>query len=101
MVMKRILISIFCIVLMVSTVSETSTFSSTKIKLLYGQGFARGINGKGIDIGSENNLLMQPQILWLANKNIDIALEYQYWKNRLGIEGLNEKVPQILFRWTF
>lgn len=242
MVMKRILISIFCIILMVSTISEASTFSSTKVELLYGQDFARGINGEyideatftianasgftwgdsfffadvnginntkdtggihmefstryrfwqpeeislingiygiaqaditsnafvekivpmvgasldwtipgfkflkshlqyrddpkkagssiqftlvwnvaftiaeqpfsfegfadwtqgeGIGIGSESNLLMQPQILWVANKNIGIGLEYQYWKNRLGIEGLNEKVPQILFRWTF
>ena len=65
------------------------------------EGFADWTQGEGEGVGSESNLLMQPQLLWMINKNIALGIEYQYWKNRLGIEGLNEKVPQIMARWTF
>jgi nucleoside-specific outer membrane channel protein Tsx len=50
---------------------------------------------------SEKNLLTQPQLLWHATKNIAVGLEYQYWQNRLGIDGKDESVPQAMVRWTF
>lgn len=49
----------------------------------------------------KKNLLTQPQIVWHATKHIGVGLEYQYWNNRLGINGLDEKTPQLLVRWTF
>ncbi|MEI6893789.1 MAG: hypothetical protein V5789_03965 [Colwellia sp.] len=63
------------------------------------EGFADWTSGEGD--GNEVNLLVQPQLLWLINKNIGVGIEYQYWKNRLGIDGLDESVPQIMVRWTF
>ncbi|WP_435274001.1 hypothetical protein ACMAZF_11630 [Psychrobium sp. nBUS_13] len=65
------------------------------------EGFADWTSGEGEGFGSESNLIMQPQLLWHANKSIAVGIEYQYWKNRLGIDGRDEKVPQIMVRWTF
>lgn len=50
---------------------------------------------------SKNNLLTQPQLLWHATDNIALGIEYQYWYNRLGIDGLTESTPQIMARWKF
>ena len=50
---------------------------------------------------SASNLLTQPQLMWHANKHIALGIEYQYWNNRLGIDGLTESTPQAIARWTF
>lgn len=50
---------------------------------------------------SESNLLTQPQLLWHATNHIAVGIEYQYWNNRLGIDGLTESAPQVMVRWTF
>ena len=65
------------------------------------EGFLDWTQGEGEGFGSEDNLLMQPQVLWHANKSLAVGVEYQYWKNRLGIDGRDESVPQIMVRWTF
>ena len=44
---------------------------------------------------------MQPQLVWHATKHFGMGIEYQYWQNRIGVEGVNEKSPQIMARWTF
>jgi nucleoside-specific outer membrane channel protein Tsx len=62
------------------------------------EGFADWTSSEGT---SSANLLTQPQLLWHGSKHIAVGVEYQYWKNRLGIEGLDEKTPQIMLRWTF
>lgn len=48
-----------------------------------------------------SNLLSQPQLIWHVSKSLGFGFEYQYWKNRIGIKGLDEKAPQIMVRWTF
>ncbi|TWX71176.1 outer membrane protein OmpK [Colwellia sp. C1TZA3] len=65
------------------------------------EGFLDWTSGEGEGFGSESNVLVQPQLLWHANKSLAVGVEYQYWKNRLGIEGRDESVPQIMVRWTF
>ena len=65
------------------------------------EGFLDWTSGEGEGFGSESNLLMQPQVLWHANESFAVGVEYQYWKNRLGIAGRDESVPQIMVRWTF
>ncbi len=50
---------------------------------------------------SRTNLLTQPQILWHATEYIALGIEYQYWHNRIGIDGETESLPQVLVRWTF
>jgi len=65
------------------------------------EGFLDWTSGEGEGFGSESNLLMQPQVLWHANENFAVGVEYQYWNNRLGIDDLDESAPQIMARWTF
>lgn len=65
------------------------------------EGFIDWTTGEGNGVGSKSNLLTQPQVLWHANKSLAVGIEYQYWNNRLGIDGLDESVPQIMVRWTF
>lgn len=65
------------------------------------EGFLDWTSGEGKGFGSESNLLVQPQLLWHVNKAVGVGIEYQYWGNRLGIDGRNESVPQIMVRWTF
>lgn len=62
------------------------------------EGFADWTSEEGTAV---SNLVMQPQVLWHANKNLAVGVEYQYWKNRLGIDGRDESVPQVMVRWTF
>lgn len=62
------------------------------------EGFADWTSSEG---RSESNLLTQPVLMWHPSKNLGLGVEYQYWKNRIGIKGLDEKAPQIIGRWTF
>lgn len=62
------------------------------------EGFADWTSSEGT---GASNLLMQPQLVWHATKHFGVGIEYQYWKNRIGVEGVDEKSPQIMVRWTF
>ncbi len=55
----------------------------------------------GPPVFSKTNLLVQPQLLWHITPHVGLGIEYQYWKNRLGIDGRDESTPQIMLRWTF
>lgn len=59
-----------------------------------------GEEGEGSYV-KEKNILTQPQLLWMAKKNLGIGIEYQYWKNKYGIDGLNESFPQLMVNWIF
>ena len=50
---------------------------------------------------AKSNVLTQPQLVWHITDNIGVGMEYQYWKNRLGRDGVDESVPQAMLRWTF
>lgn len=51
--------------------------------------------------------LSQPQLrldagaLWGSPGRFHVGVEYQFWRNKFGIEGLNERFPQLLFTWGF
>jgi hypothetical protein len=62
------------------------------------EGFADWTSSEGTSVA---NLLTQPVLMWHPTKNMGVGIEYQYWKNRIGIDGLTEKAPQIVARWTF
>lgn len=62
-------------------------------------------------IGKHSNcarqVLAQPQLRWdLGNylnleDKLYVGMEYQYWHNKFGIEGLKESLPQALLVWKF
>lgn len=53
------------------------------------------------------NLLTQPQLLvdignmWGAPNTLYAGIEYQYWKNKYGVDGVNESLPQAMVKWNF
>jgi len=88
----------------------TKSGSSIQFNLVWNKGFKVGeqnfsfegfLDWTSSEGNGESNLLTQPQLLWHANKHIAVGIEYQYWQNRLGIDGLDEKAPQLMVRWTF
>ena len=56
---------------------------------------------KESDSSQENQLLIQPQLLWHATKHIADGVEYLNLTIRVGLDGVDENVPQIMARWTF
>ena len=89
--------------------------TSTQLNLVWNKGFNIGeaaftfegfldytteSDKKGGGI-SASNTLTQPTVVYHVNKHVALGIEYQYWQNRLGVEGNDEKVTQLLARWTF
>ncbi len=67
------------------------------------EGFADWTSPEGPTGGftSSGEFHVQAQLVWHANESIAVGVEYLYWKNRIGIEGRDESVPQAMVRWTF
>lgn len=55
---------------------------------------------------TEAHLLFVPQILWDIGAMsgspgiIQAGIEYSYWRNKFGIDGVDEKVIQLMIKWT-
>jgi nucleoside-specific outer membrane channel protein Tsx len=68
------------------------------------EGFADVIGKHG---DCERQILAQPQLRWDVGHHFDtsdklyLGVEYQYWHNKFGIEGLRESHPQVLMVWKF
>jgi nucleoside-specific outer membrane channel protein Tsx len=59
-------------------------------------GFIDVFQGEGDE---EFGVMTQPQLLWLPTPSLAIGTEYQYWKNKYGIDGYTEKAPQLMVSW--
>ena len=61
----------------------------------------------GDDDGLKTNLLMVPQLLLDIGNFFDkpgklmFGTEYQYWKNKFGVDGVDEEVWQIMAKYYF
>jgi nucleoside-specific outer membrane channel protein Tsx len=68
------------------------------------EGFLDYTSGYG---GCVAHTLAQPQLrvdigdLFGMPKKLYAGIEYQYWQNKFGIQGLNDEVPQALVVWKF
>lgn len=57
--------------------------------------------------GCVAHTLSQPQLrvdigdLFGTPKKLYAGIEYQYWQNKFGIQGLNDEAPQALLVWKF
>lgn len=55
----------------------------------------------------DKQILAQPQLRWDVGHHFDksnkllLGLEYQYWHNKFGIDGLKESLPQALLIFKF
>lgn len=69
------------------------------------EGFADFVGAKGGSAAA--TILAQPQLrldvgdLWQQSRHLYLGIEYQYWHNKYGIEGLEDSVPQALLLWKF
>jgi len=70
------------------------------------RGFADWISGRASASGKAQ-LLTQPQLLWNLGKSVGIhdslwlGLEYQYWRNKYGVPGGKESLPQVMLMLGF
>jgi len=70
------------------------------------RGFADWISGRA-SAGGKPQLLTQPQFLWQAGKALGctdelwLGVEYQYWRNKYGVAGVNESLPQLMLMLAF
>lgn len=67
-------------------------------------GFADFIGSHG---RCSRETLAQPQLkldvgaLWDKPGKVSFGVEWQYWDNKFGIDGLDESFPQLLGQWVF
>jgi len=68
------------------------------------RGFLDYAGGEG---GGEAQLLAQPQLLLDVGNfsgkpdNFYVGLEYLYFRNKFGVDGVDEKVAQLMGKWVF
>lgn len=57
--------------------------------------------GEGNDssINSAPQLLLDVGNFWGTSDRLYAGIEYQYWKNKYGIEGIDETNPQMIVTW--
>lgn len=95
------------------TIQDDSTFQiSPSWNLPFTLGEARFEFGGFLDYaGAEGqgkaNLLTAPQLLLDVGNfqgkpgNFYLGVEYQYWKNKYGVDGVDESVAQLMGKWVF
>ncbi len=57
----------------------------------------------GEDSGSapkENNIITAPRLL-VTLGTFEVGIEYQIWKNKFGVDGVDENVAQAMVKWNF
>jgi nucleoside-specific outer membrane channel protein Tsx len=70
------------------------------------RGFADWISGRA-STGGKPQLLTQPQLLWNLGKALGVGdqlwlgVEYQYWRNKYGLPGVKESLPQVMLMLGF
>lgn len=69
--------------------------------------FSGFIDWAGAEATSHENIHMQPNLLLDFSRKtarkvpLKLGIEWKYWKNKYGIDGLEESVPQAKLVWIF
>lgn len=63
--------------------------------------YAGSEGGVGHNINSAPQLLLDVGDFWGASDRLYAGVEYQYWKNKYGVEGADEHNPQAMVTWKF
>lgn len=56
---------------------------------------------------AEDNIITGPRLLmdlgktWGAADALQIGIEYQIWRNKYGLDGIDEDVPQAMLKWIW
>lgn len=68
------------------------------------EGFADFAGSEG---ASAANIIVQPRLLidlgglWDAPGKIEFGMEYSYWRNKYGVRGVTDSVPQVMLKIIF
>lgn len=89
------------------TVAWLLPFKVGTVSLAF-EGFADYAWGEtGGSAPKEDNLVAGPRLLvdvgefWGAPNHLQAGIEYQIWRNKFGIDGVDEDVAQAMVKWTF
>ena len=61
----------------------------------------------GGDAPKEDNIVAAPRLLmdvgalWGQKDTVEAGIEYQIWRNKFGIDGINEDAVQFMVKWIF
>lgn len=87
------------------TIDWLLPFSIGPVKMAF-EGFADYAGGEsGGSVPKEDNLITAPRLLmdvgalFGAAGKVQAGVEYQIWRNKFGIDGVNEDVPQVMVKW--
>jgi nucleoside-specific outer membrane channel protein Tsx len=56
---------------------------------------------------AEDNIITAPRLLmdlgktWGSPEVLQVGIEYQIWRNKYGIDGIDEDVPQAMVKWIW
>lgn len=56
---------------------------------------------------AEDNIITAPRLLmdlgklWGSAEMLQAGIEYQIWRNKYGIDGIDEDVPQLMVKWIW
>lgn len=69
------------------------------------EGFADFAGGEGTAVA---NQLIVPRFLLdvgdlagIEENTLFMGVEWQYWRNKFGVAGVTESVPQLQIKWVF
>jgi len=48
----------------------------------------------------EDNIIAGPRLLVEVAPGVQLGFEYQIWRNKFGIDGVDEDVAQVMLKWT-
>lgn len=63
--------------------------------------YAWGLKPSEDNIVTGPRLLMDVGKLWGAPGTLQAGVEYQMWRNKFGIDGVDENVPQAMVKWIW
>ena len=60
-----------------------------------------GSHPKADNMITAPRLLLDTGHLWEAPNYLFTGIEYQIWRNKFGVDGVNENVSQLMVKWVF
>jgi len=60
-----------------------------------------GTSPKSDNMITAPRLLLDVGDLWGAQNHLFAGIEYQIWRNKFGVDGVDEDVPQMMLKWVF
>jgi nucleoside-specific outer membrane channel protein Tsx len=83
------------------TLTWNRPFSIGSAKLNFEGFFDYAFSENGGSSPKEDNIVAAPRLMLNLGKNIQVGIEQQIWRNKFGIDGVDEDATQAIVKWTF